>query len=286
MPSLRVLSWNSNGGAVPRGAEVLAATNALTVLYPAHPLQLCVCQETAVAPDSIEATFIGNPPFSASFVQPPLSCREHLPPPAQPFRVAPSRNYRSSYMDTGPAPLNLAAAGGLGLVNLDPAVDAGVAAWINAQGLAPRILADVTQCAANMRWPIYQQFAYAGGTVHFFSWHAPLRANWLGANFSGIALPGGGLWEAFQFFQHSTFYQNIINGLTPADSIVIAGDFNTTDAGLTPHYPNMFPGYDGFSHNLSHILVSSPSIALDINEGHNTPSASSPHDLISARVVW
>ena len=286
MPSLRVLTWNSNGGAAPRGAQIVAAANTLSGMYPAHPLQLCVCQETAVGPDSILAAFTATPPFSLSFAQPPLFNREHLPPPAQPFRIPPSRAYRMTYMNAGPAALNLAAVGGFNLVNLDPAFDMGVAGWIAAQGLAPGLLAAVNQCAGNIRWPVHQQFTYGAGTVHFFTWHAPLLANWLGANFSGIALPGGGLWEAFQFFQHSTYYTNIMAGLGANDAIVIAGDFNTTAAGLAPAVPNMFPNYDGYSHNLSHILVYSPSIALDIDQGHNTPSPNSPHDLISARVIW
>ncbi|NEP09285.1 MAG: hypothetical protein F6K14_03390 [Symploca sp. SIO2C1] len=120
--------------------------------------------------------------------------------------------------------------------------------------------------------------------MHFFTWHAPLQANWLGANFSGNVLPGGGLWEAFQFFQQSNFYTGILGGLTPNDAIVIAGDLNTTDAGLA--FPNMFPNYIGYSSNLSHILIYSPSAALAVAEGHNTPSPSSPHALISARVIW
>lgn len=286
MPSLRVLAWNSNGGAAPRGAQLVAAANTLSVMYPAHPLQLCVCQETAVGPDSIFAAFTGSAPFSVSFVQPPRYNREHLPPPAQPFRIMPSRAYRMTYMNGGPAALNLIGVGGFNLVNLDPAVDAGVAGWIAAQGLAPGPLAAVNQCAANIRWPVYQQLTYGAGIVHFFTWHAPLMANWLGANFSGLVLPGGGLWEAFQFFQHSTFYTGIVAGLGVNDAIIIAGDFNTTAAGLVAPFPNMFPNYDGYSHNLSHILAYSPSIALDVDEGHNTPSPYSPHDLISARAIW
>lgn len=284
MPSLRVLSWNSNGGNAPRGAEIVAATNQLSLMYPAFPLQLCVCQETAVAVDSIEGAFIGSAPFSINFVQPPLQCREHLPPPAQPFRIPPSRNYRMTYMNGGPAMLNLVAVGGFQLVNLDPNFDAGVNAWINAQGLAPIIRQNVRQCAGNIRWPVYQQFAYGGGSVHFFTWHAPLLLNWLGANFSGIVLPGGGLWEAFQFFQNSNFYNGIFAGLGPIDAIVIAGDLNTNDGGMG--FPNMFVNYDGFSFNLSHILVYSPSMFLDVAEGHNTFSPNSPHELISARVIW
>ncbi len=289
MPSLRVLSWNSNGGAAPRGGQLVAAANALTGLYPGHPLQLCVCQETGVAVDSIHAAFTGTPPFSVSFVQPPLFNREHLPIPAQPFRIVPSRAYRMTYMNGGPAGLNLAAVGGFNLVNLDPAVDAGVAAWIAAQGLAPALLAMVNQCAGNIRWPVYQHLTYGASNIHFFTWHAPLRLNWLGANFSGIVLPGGGggtLWEAFQFFQHSAFYTGIIAGLAANDVVIIAGDLNTTAAGLAPPVPNMFPGYVGYSHNLSHILVHSPSAALAIAEGHNTPSPNSPHNLISARAIW
>lgn len=286
MPSLRILSWNSNGGAAPRGAEIVNAANNLAGMYPAQPMQLCVCQEAAVGPDSILAAFTATPPFPASYIQPPLSCREHLLPPAQPYRVGISRNYRMSYMTGGPAPLNLVAGGAFTLVNLDPAIDAGVAAWIAAQGLAPVIAANVNQCAANMRWPVYQQFNYAGGTVNFFTWHAPLAANWLGANFSGNVLPGGGLWEAFQFFQNSAFYTGILGGLGVNDAIVVAGDLNTTAAGLAPAVPNMFPNYTGYSDSLSHIMVFSPSPALLVAEGHNSLSPSSPHNLISARVIW
>ena len=61
----------------------------------------------------------------------------------------------------------MAAVGGFNLVNLDPVIDAGVAAWIAAQGLAPGILFQVNQCAANMRWPGYQQYTYGGSNVHF-----------------------------------------------------------------------------------------------------------------------
>ena len=285
MPDLRVLTWNSNGGAVPRGAEIVAATNALTALYPAHPLQICVCQETAVGADSIQVNFGGTPPFLPDFIQPSVSCREHLPPPAQPYRVGVSRNYRMSYMTANAAAaLNLVGVGGFNLVDLNPAVDPGVAAWIGMQGLGAVVLNDVTQCAANMRWPVYQQLNYAGGTVHFFTWHAPLQNNWLNANFSGNVLPGGALWESFQFFQHSNFYTNIIAGLGGGDVVIIAGDLNTTNAGLG--FPNMFNNYIGFSNNLTHMLTYSPSPNLAIDQGHNTPSPNSPHDLVSARVRW
>ena len=291
MPDLRVLTWNSGGEADGRGLALANVVNAINALYAGDvPVQLIAIQEANVgAGGSIAAALANGAPFNV-FVQPPGHCREHLPPPAQPFRIAPSKAYLMSWMDTaaGAAAANNLAAVGIpvSLVNLDPANDAGVNNFINGFGMPPFQLAMVRQAAANMRWPVYQAFTYGAvpATVHFFSWHAPLLVNWLNANFSGNALQGPALPEAFLFFQASSFYTNIINNLTANDMVIIAGDLNMTLADIAQ--PGFFNLFVGASNGLEHVLAYSPSANLAVDQGWSIQADFRPHWIVSARVRW
>ncbi|VAW42174.1 hypothetical protein MNBD_CHLOROFLEXI01-3343, partial [hydrothermal vent metagenome] len=184
MPDLRVLTWNSGGEADGRGAFLTLTVNLTNAGFAGNvPVQVVVTQEANVAGGSIAAALANGAPFN-TFVVPQGFSREHLPIPAQPFRVVPSRAYRLSWLANDPVPGNNLAtpAGNPALVPLDPAMDGGVAAFIMGLGLAPVMLANVVQAAANCRWPIYRHLTFAGPPVqniHFFSWHAPLLANWL-----------------------------------------------------------------------------------------------------------
>lgn len=295
MPGLRVLSWNANGSGPPRGSGLSAAAVELNDAHPDHPLQLVVCQAVDDAANRIRAAMAGMRPFAKAFQQPPEALREHAPAPEQPFRTSPTRTYWMTHMAAGGESLDLAAMGDFDLVRLDPEVDDGVASWIEALALSPGDEADVRQCAANMRWPAYRRFRYgpAAGDVHFFTWRAPLAANWSGACLSANTLAGGGLWKAHQFLQHSVFLTDIRDGLSDDDVIVIAGDLKLTADDLASFRPDLYPGYADYSDGVGHVLAFSPSPALAVVEGrafeppplpHGEPS--SPHRLVSARVVW
>lgn len=280
MPDLRVVTWNSTGEGDGQGqvlADTVVQINA-THAAGSVPVQIVVTQEASVNPGSIHAA-LGQPPF-AQFVQPPGFAREQLPPPAQPYRVGVSRAYRLSWLTTQIAnpPADPV------LVNLDPAHDPGVNDFISSLQVNHRTLADIVVAAGNIRWPIYMPFAYQGCTVHFFSWHAPLRHQWLGATFANITLQGPALAEAFLFFQRSTFYTNIMRNLSTYDLVVIAGDFNMQQRDL--QHREMFPQFIGASEGLDHILAysRSPHLAVGENEAYDTPYG--PHAILTARIHW
>lgn len=181
-------------------------------------------------------------------------------------------------MNTHPTPaLNLGpAAAAPALINLDPAVDAGVNAWIGGH-LALR------QAAANMRWPVYQALTYAGLNVHLITWHVELRANWLGANING-AIVAQGLPEAFLFLQHSTFYTVMMAGLGGNDLVIIAGDLNA--AGAEMGNIMFFPNYVGINDNLTHILAFSPNGLMNFQEHQAQVTPFPPHCIVTARINW
>lgn len=284
MPDLRVLTWNSSGEADGRGAQLALVTNLVNGAAAAAgnvPVQLVTIQEAANAPGSISAALNNGPPFNV-FVQPEGFCSEYLPPPAQPFRVGNTRSYRIAWLVNDPAPANnLVAVGAPALVNLDPNNDAGVNGYINGLGFAPGAVGAVRTAAGNMRWPVYQRFTYAGCNVHFFTWHASLRASWLGANYTGLNYLG--FPEGFLFFQNSTFYNNIVGGLGGNDVIIIAGDLNITQAQIAN--PAFFAPYVGVTANLTHIIAHCPTgAAVNQNVAYMTPFP--PHTILTARVQW
>ncbi|HEU4455426.1 MAG TPA: hypothetical protein VFR81_20355 [Longimicrobium sp.] len=291
MPNLRVITWNSGGEADGRGATLTAFANAVNAAYynPAVagsvPVQVVVTQESSVGGGGSIAAALAIAPFNQFATG---HYREHVPPGAgQPHRVGMSKAYRLGWMNAHPTvALNLVPAGGAPahhLINLDPAHDAGVAAWINGLPLSPGIRTMVRDAAANMRWPVYQAFAYAGTSVHVITWHVELRANWLGANVHG-PMVAQGLPEAFLFLQNSTFYLNLIATLGANDLIVIAGDLNATGAEMGNAL--FFNAYAGVFDNLTHILAFSPNGAMNFleHQAHVTPYP--PHCIVTARVSW
>jgi hypothetical protein len=291
MPDLRIITWNSGGEADGRGAALTAFANAINALFynPAVagsvPVQIVTTQEAYVGGGGAIAVALAAAPFN-NFINPHGHVREHLAPGAgQPFRVGVSKAYRLAWMNTDPtAALNLGpAAAAPVLVNLDPAVDAGVAAWIAGFGMPAAQANAVSRAAANMRWPVYQALTYAGNNVHLFTWHVELRANWLGANFLG-PIVNQGLPEAFMFFQNSTFYTALIAGLGANDLVIIAGDLNATAAEMTN--PNFFPNFVGITDNLTHILAFSPNGVMNLVEHQAQVTPYPPHCIVTARINW
>ncbi|MCB1053693.1 MAG: hypothetical protein KDC71_24025 [Acidobacteria bacterium] len=285
MVDLRVLTWNSGGEADGRGATLANDVIGTNNHWGGVPVQLVTIQEANVGGGSIAAALANGPPFN-TFIQPQGFCREHLPAPAQPYRVMPSKAYRVSWLNTDPvAGNNIPTVPAVpALVNLDPANDAGVNAYIINLNLGPLPDASVRQAAGNMRWPVYQLLNRAGRAVHFFTWHAPLRANWLGADVLGIPLQGPGLSIAFTLFQNSTFYTNIMNNLALNDLVVIAGDLNITGPDLAN--PVFFPNYIGVSENLTHILAYSPNNNMVANQNLAAVTPFPPHTILTARIQW
>lgn len=286
MPDLRIVTWNSTGEGDGQGQVLANTVTNINATYAAGsvPVQIVAIQEAAVYPGSICAAF-GQAPF-AQFVQPPGFCREQLPPPAQPYRVGISRAYRLSWLTSDHNyAFNIdTQAADPALVNLDPAYDAGVDDYLSNLPVGSRAKADIVVAAGNIRWPIYMEFAYHGTTVHFFSWHAPLRYQWLGATYANISLQGPALAEAFLFFQHSSFYTNIMRNLSTNDLVIIAGDFNMQQKDLQQR--EMFPQFVGVSEGLDHILAYSRSrhLAMGENAAYDTPYG--PHAILTARIHW
>jgi hypothetical protein len=263
------------------------AINAAAAGAGAVPLQAVAIQEAAAAPGSIAAALAGVPPPGGAlnpfvnFVVPQRFSREHPPLPNQPNRVLPSRAYRLSWLVAdGNA---LAGVGGFAFVNLSPNVDAGVAGWIAALNLAPVQLAAMNNAANNMRWPLYQHRTVNGGAnnIHFFTWHVPLRVNWLGANIFG-PMAGPGLPEAIFMFENSTFLTTIEAGLGVGDVVVIAGDLNANGADMM----NFFPNYIGVTAGLQHIIARSPSLNLAVNQNVAWATPFGPHAILAARTQW
>ncbi len=285
MVDLRVMTWNSGGEADGRGATLVNSVQQTNLHFGGVPVQLVTIQEANVGGGSIQAALGNGPPFN-TFVQPQGFCREHLLPPAQPYRVGLSKAYRVSWLVNDPLMGNNLGPGaaGPGLVNLDPMVDAGVNAYIINLNLVGHPNAAVRQAAGNMRWPVYQMLTYQGRVVHFFTWHAPLRNNWLGADILPVALQGPALPIAFEFLQNSTFYTQIIANLNLNDAVVIAGDLNLSFNDI--QNPLFFPNYTGVTENLTHILSFSPNgnTAVNQNLAHVTPFP--PHTILTARIQW
>lgn len=294
MPDIRIITWNSSGEADGRGATLTASATAINGAFfnPAVagsvPVQIVTTQEANAGGGSISAALAaGGGPF-ANFINPHGFIREHVPPGAgQPLRVGVSKAYRLAWMNTHPtAALNIgpaAAVAAPALVNLDPAVDAGVNAWIAGLGLSPAIALAVTQAAANMRWPVHQALTYAGVNVHLITWHVELRANWLGANIYG-PIVNQGLPEAFMFFQNSTFYAAMMAGLGANDLVIIAGDLNATAAEI--NNPLFFNNFVGITDNLTHILAYSPNGLMNLVEHQAQVTPFPPHCLVTARIHW
>lgn len=287
MPDLRILTWNSSGEADGRGAALANVTNHINGgAAGTVPVQVVAIQEAQVSNGgSIQATLAGTAPFSTSFGQPQGFSREHLPTQTQP--VTPSRAYRLSYMATNAVLANnLVAVGAPTLVNLSPTADAGVNAYIT--GLHAPFQQDraIRLAAANLRYPLYQAYTYAGGTVHFFTWHVDHAANWRNAIFLNYTnYQGPAYFEAFVFFQNSTFYANMMTNLGPNDVVIIGGDLNMTPQDA--QQPGIFNNFVGVSNNLDHILAFSLSANLAVNQGvHYAFPNFGPHDILSARVQW
>lgn len=293
MPDLRIITWNSGGEADGRGAALAAFANAVNAAHfnPAVagsvPVQIVVTQEANVGGGGSIAATLGAAPFN-HFINPHGRVREHVPPGAgQPYRVGVSKSYRLAWMNThATAALNIAPGAGAAapaLVNLDPAVDVGVANWIAAQGLNAPGAANVSQAAANMRWPVHQALTYGGNTIHLFTWHVELRANWLGANFLGPVV-NIGLPEAFMFLQHSTYWTAMMAGLGGNDLVVVAGDLNATAGEMGNAL--FFNQFVGITDNLTHILAYSPNGAMNLVEHQAQVTPYQPHCIVTARINW
>lgn len=287
MPDLRVLTWNSSGEADGRGTELVNRTNDINLAYPhpAVPVQLVAIQEAAGgAGGSIATALAGTAPFNPQFVQPHYLVPEHITN-AQPGRVGHSANYRLAHMANHPTgALNLTLVAGPALVNLDPAADTGVDAYITGRRFNRLVDQDVRRAAANMRFPVYQRFNYAGGTVHFFTWHVEHRRHWGGATFLNTNFQGPALVESLFLFQRSQFYTNLVNGLTVNDVIIIAGDLNIS--GRDVQRRGIFDNYEGATNNLDHVLAYSPSANLRVHDGVHYTTNYPPHNIVSARVHW
>lgn len=296
MPDLRLITWNSSGESGNRGQTLVnfTARQNRNVRANVPPVQVVAIQEAAVQQGTIGQALANSAPFSNEFVQPQGFCREH--DATQTLRVTPSRSYRLSWMTNNALPgLNLAVPpGGAGpqLVNLSPNHDNGVDRYIQRLSRNMRVRHDLRVAAANIRWPVYLHLTYGAVNglprhVHLFTWHAPLLANWHGANAVHAPFPGGvaqALPEAFEFFQRSDFFTRIMQGLAAQDVVIIAGDLNVLPQGM--QLPFMFPQFDGVSDELEHILAYSPSGNVRVGHEHALITPYPPHTILAAAVHW
>src|SRR5690606_4794826 len=113
----------------------------------------------------------------------------------------------------------------------------GVETYILGLGVGPAPRAALRLAAANIRRPLRKVFTMGGGTVYFYTWHAELQANWLGATWATVGLVanpfvGPGMYPAFQFLQHCDQFTADMAAVagTATDVIVVAGDLNITAA--------------------------------------------------------
>jgi hypothetical protein len=285
MPNLRVVTWNSGGGAGGRGAALSAGVTAFNATAPA--VALVANQEARVTPGGTVYPVLtsGAAPF-VGFVNPPDHPRELGP--GQPYAVGVNRSYLVSWnAGTLAVPGAVAAA----RISLRPIIAPanGVETYITGLGLGPAPRAALRLAATNIRPPVRKVFTMGGGNVFFYTWHAELQANWLGATWATVGLganpfAGPGMYPAFQFFQNCDTFTNDMGALTAADVIVIAGDLNVTAADVG--HGTMFPLFAAVSNNLSHILAYSPSANLAVVQGMHTVTPFPPHAIVSAEVQW
>lgn len=297
MPSLRVLTWNSTGESKGQGADVLAAVAESNKSF-SLPVQIVAIQEADINGGTIADVLAKKPPFSAEFVQPQGMCLDHAQPPQQAARL---QAYRLSWMSRSNNPSqNLSSTGGNNpsLYNLDPTNDPGglglyinQAARVAGGGTNTRGANACIAAATLMRWPIYKLLTRAATTgspqsnIHFFSWHAPLKSEWLDVDrYITAPLSGPGLAAAFIFLQESTGYKNIRANLTANDVLIVAGDLNVYGPDLNADW--IFKGFKGASDNLSHVLAYSPSTAIKVDESYGYDTSSPPHRIVIAKVTW
>ncbi|WP_124543313.1 hypothetical protein [Piscinibacter terrae] len=293
MPSLRIATWNSGGEAGGRGAQLLGAVNFANGTAP--PVKLVAIQEAKVSlvpAGSIRAQLTsGAGPF-VNFVVPPDHPRE-LNPPTQPLAVGKNKSYLIGWDPVGPGPVSAAAAARISLVpNAGPPAN-GVETYINGLPIGVPSKNALRLAARNIRAPVRKPFTLAAGgvacNIFFYTWHAELQANWLGATWATVGLlanpfNGPGMFPAFQFFQNSNQFMADMAALTVNDVIIIAGDLNITGADLG--HPAIFPNFVATSNNLSHVLAFSPSGALAIAQGWHHVTPYPPHSIITAEVQW
>ncbi|HSI50490.1 MAG TPA: hypothetical protein VLA61_19665 [Ideonella sp.] len=296
MPSLRLATWNSGGEAAGRGAQLAAAVNMTNGTPPA--VELVAIQEAKVAlvpQGTIRAQLTsGAAPF-ATFAVPPDHVRELGP--GQPFAVGVNRAYLVAWDAAGPGALAPAAAAArISLAPVAMPAANGVETYIAALPISGGQKNNLRQAARNIRAPVRKQFTLTAGmppvahTVYFYTWHADLQANWLNATWATVGLvanpfTGPGMYPAFEFFQNSDQFQADLAATGPNDVIVIAGDFNITGADLNNN-PALFPNFAGASHNLSHVLAYSPSMALGLAQTWNVVTPYPPHCIITVEVQW
>jgi len=288
---LRIVTWNSGGEAGARGETLLEFVEDINNRYSPPDVQLVTIQEAAVQAGSIANVLANEDPFDDEFIQPQGFSLE-INRALQKTPVGTIRAYRLSWMVDGPNEAwDLTGQGANNnpiLVNLSPA-DYGVRTYIQSVPLTKSRRLDLWTAATNMRWPIYKRFSLGAGaaqrTIHFFSWHAPLRMNHLGANYVYPGVLGGpGFPEAFAIFQHSLFYRNIYDNLGARGIIIIAGDLNLTRFDLKK--PWLFPEYVGVSQGLCHILAYNQAGTVRIDQTESRQTQFKTHAILTGRVRW
>ncbi|MGH8447265.1 MAG: hypothetical protein ACREVL_18515 [Solimonas sp.] len=300
MPSVRIVSWNSGGEAAGRQNQLVTAVNFFNATAP--PVDLVTIQEAAVRPGGVIRARLGGGVVPFNNFAPPDHVREQTA--AQTFQVARSKAYLIAWAQAGPGALVPGPAAQL--VSLAPVqvpAPNGVAQYIaglsmNGMPLSPRINANLLEAAGNIRAPVRKTFTVTVAgvlhTLYFYTWHGNLQSQWGNATYLQLGLTQNpftvgseGMYPAFMFLQQCNRYQADLAAVNAnqSDVLIVAGDLNISVPDVTRSAALVFPGFDGASDNLSHILAFSKSPNLVIAQDDNF-GAPPGHNILTAEVQW
>lgn len=253
MPSIRIVSWNSTGESPPKFTQLEGVAPQIATLYPAFPnIDIYLIQEAQNG--------IGGAIHTGLSVLPGYTVH-HIP-------EQPTGGGRGYICATRNALVTV----NIPLALYDYAMDPNWGAINTLPGID-----NVLQ-----RPPAYTVLTITGQRVLLITWHAPIGPSLLPIIVG--TMPGGGLIDAYVALANCQLITNpaaVAGG--PVDRLIVAGDLNTTGAGLQNHYSGFRPldNFNGLSHHLDHILANGGFVV----EGHHEESLS-VHHMMSSRVHW
>jgi hypothetical protein len=270
MPTLNILTWNSNGETQQAAHDLQGVI--VTLNQHGWVADAIVIQEANAAP--------------GGYVYQMLSGLGGV------YNAQPTHTTEGSPGGRGYLLLTRTNIGGQNtFANYNLAADVGLQAWMNASlSLPARQIAN--QELATMQRPATATLTGGGGVrVSFMTWHTPRGP---GQVLQGATLQGGANPDGYLFLQNSTLY----GGLTApgvGNLGVVAGDLNVTYNALNtntgiPALPRILPSFVGVSSNLDHIVgdtqAGQPAPTFPLNQAGNYQVPSSPHAVLYGQANW
>ncbi len=273
MPTVRVVTWNSNGEVGLRAADLTVVVNAINASFPAGPAVSLVATQEANQPigGNLYTLLQGGAAPFLTFHTPPQHCTEALA--GQTLTMV--KGYNVGWDTAVLTPMTA-------LSLIDFATDPGVLTYLHALGLNAFARQQVLR---QTRFPAFMTFMIGGHTVKLISWHLSLR----------LAAPeflppswAMGYKPSLALLQQSNWWTTHITGLAAGDVAILVGDLNAYDYELGQ--AGILPGWRGMSTNLSHILAYRPhGNPLRVSQSTtDRPMNWTPgqHNILSARITW